>query len=173
MVTIEIPARGGDDLVDVHRGRDDVSGDDGPVVREALVGVNHLGEVDADLGVDHHVELGVLRDEHREGRGRHDVVVPLRARGVHVEVGEGAGIDGLRELANLHSSHFVGLVGAVRAADGIGIHWHVPTLPEAARRANARARTRTRLVQPRASALRKHRRPGHARLESATGPGVA
>ena len=62
-----------DDVVDVDDGGDHVASDEGPVVGEALVRVDHLGEVHAHLGVHDRGELGALRDDDGESRGRDEV----------------------------------------------------------------------------------------------------
>ena len=76
----------------------------------------------------------LLRDHNGEGGWSHHVVVAFRASGLRVEVGKGVRIHRVRKIANLHASHLIRLVRAVRTALGVGIHWHASTLPKPARR---------------------------------------
>ena len=57
-------------------GNQPVARDDGAVVGEPLVGVDHAGEVDPGIRILDQLRVGALRDDDGEGRRRHEVAVP-------------------------------------------------------------------------------------------------
>ena len=112
------------DAVDVEFRDQPVPGHDGPVVDEALVGVDHAGEVDAGVRVLDQLGVRPLGDDDGEGRRCHEVAVPQRRGGRHVEVGGVGGLDCAGELADLLAADVVHLCGRVAAALQIRIDSH-------------------------------------------------
>ena len=105
-----------------------VPGDDRAVVDEALVGVDHAGEVDAGVRVLDQLGVGALGDDDGEGRRGHQVGVAQGRGGFDVEVGGVGGLDRAGELADLLAADVVHLCGRVAAALQVRIDSHEPTL---------------------------------------------
>jgi hypothetical protein len=111
------------DLLHAGDGRDFIPGHDQRAPLEILPSVHHQREVQFDLWIKQRRTDGGRAVDDREHRRRHDVGVPRRSRGIHVEMDRVALAHGECVLLDLLATDRIA-GGRVSLAYGFGVDWH-------------------------------------------------
>ena len=106
-----------------------ITGNDGAVVGEALVGVHHAGEINTGGIVVDECRVGCLRQDNGEGRRGNHICVPCCAGCLNVVVEGVFCVNCSGKFADLFTTDNVGVLGRVDPAHNLRVNAHDFSLP--------------------------------------------
>ena len=106
-----------------------ITGNDGAVVGEALVGVHHAGEINTGGIVVDECRVSCLRQDNGEGRRGNHICVPCRAGCLNVVVEGVFCVNCSGKFADLFTTDNIGVLGRVDPAHNLRVNAHDFSLP--------------------------------------------
>jgi len=101
-----------------------ITGNDGPVMSESLIGVHHPRKIDPRCGIRDERLLSPLSDHYSECGRSNYVEVSGRLRCRHIVVQRVVGADREREFPQVFPPHLIGCSGRVLTSREIGVEAH-------------------------------------------------